>query len=91
MVNLVWANNFGCVMNNLALFKQFICASYYLCVFAPQLASIHWHEVLFLLQFSTEQRCVLVYLLHSSGISLACGCHCDPSVRHLIIHTFDLV
>ena len=72
MVNLVWAityiSEYVMHINLVAITvsnSQAVHAS--LCVFAPQLASMHWHGIgvkqWFLLQLSTEQRCLLVYLL----------------------------
>jgi len=81
----------GCVMHNSvgifkAIHKCFILSVYICSTIGKHTLACSRHEVVFLLQFSTGQRCLLVYLLHSTGISRAYGCHCDPSVRHLIIH-----
>ena len=89
-------HNSGYAMHNsvgiiLAFHKCFILSVHICSTIGKHILACNRHEVVFLLQFSTGQRCLLVYLLHSTGISLAYGYHCDPSVRHLIIHTLDLV
>jgi len=42
-------------------------------------------NAMFFLQVSSEQMCLFVISQHRPAISLVSGCHCHPSVRHLVM------
>ena len=93
MANLVWANTY---ISGYAMHKSvgiIVCSAQALhtclCVFAPQLASIHWHAIgtkLFLLQESTDRTCLWACLLRNVAISFASEYHHHPSVKYVSTH-----